>query len=77
MESKNFIVYCDASYSGWGALLIQERNVIAYTSKQLKVHECNNTIHDLKLVAVVFAFKQWRHYLYVVKCEVYKDHRSL
>ena len=33
--------------------------------------------HDLELVAVMFALKQWRHYLYGVKCEVYTDHRSL
>ena len=25
----------------------------------------------------MFALKQWRHYLYGVKCEVYTDHRSL
>ena len=74
---KNFIVYCDASYSGLGAVLMQEKNVIAYASRQLKVHERNYPIHDLELAAVVFALKQWRHYLYGVKCEVYTDHRSL
>ena len=56
---------------------MQERNVIAYASRQLKVHECNYPTHDFELAAVVFALKQWRHYLYGVKCEVYTDHRSL
>ncbi|WMV18783.1 hypothetical protein MTR67_012168 [Solanum verrucosum] len=28
-------------------------------------------------VEVAFALKQWRHYLYGVKCEVYTDYRSL
>ena len=56
---------------------MQEKNVIAYASRQLKVHERNYPIHDLELAAVVFALKQWRHYLYGVKCEVYTDHRSL
>ena len=32
VEGKNFIVYCDASYSGLGAVLMKEKNVIAYTS---------------------------------------------
>ena len=77
VEGKNFIVYCDSSYSGLGAVLMQERNVIAYASRQLKVHERNYPTHDLELAAVVFALKQWRHYLYGVKCEVYTDHRSL
>ena len=52
-------------------------NVIAYASRQLKVHERNYPTNDLELAAVVFALKQWRHYLYGVKCEVYTDHRSL
>ena len=77
VEGKNFVVYCDASYSGLGAVLMQEKNVIAYASRQLKVHECNYPTHDLELAAVVSALKQWRHYLYGVKCEVYTDHRSL
>ena len=28
VEGKNFIVYCDASYSGLGAMLMQEKNVM-------------------------------------------------
>ena len=56
---------------------MQEKNVIAYASRQLKVHEHNYLTHDLELAAVVFALKQWRHYLYGVKCELYTDHRSL
>ena len=77
MEGKNFVVYCDASYSGFGAVLMQEKSVIAYASRQLKVQKRNYPTHDLELAAVVFALKQWRHYLYGVKCEVYTDHRSL
>ena len=50
VEGKNFIVYCDASYSGFGAMLMQEKNVIAYASRQLKVHERNYPTHDLSLL---------------------------
>nr|GEZ87344.1 putative reverse transcriptase domain-containing protein [Tanacetum cinerariifolium] len=42
----------------------QKEKVIAYASRQLKVHEKNYTTHDLDLGAVVFALKMWRHYLY-------------
>nr|GEZ25547.1 putative reverse transcriptase domain-containing protein [Tanacetum cinerariifolium] len=62
--SENFMVYCDASHKGLGAVLIQKEKVIAYASRQLKVHEKNYTTHDLELGAVVFALKMWRHYLY-------------
>nr|GEZ70314.1 hypothetical protein [Tanacetum cinerariifolium] len=62
--SENFVVYCDASHKGLGAVLMQKEKVIAYVSRQLKVHEKNCTTHDLELGAVVFALKMWRHYLY-------------
>nr|GEW37406.1 retrotransposon protein, putative, Ty3-gypsy subclass [Tanacetum cinerariifolium] len=75
--SKNFVVYCDASHKGLGAVLMQKEKVIAYASCQLKVHEKNYTTHDLKLGAVVFALKMWRHYLYGTKYVVFTDHKSL
>nr|GFD02805.1 putative reverse transcriptase domain-containing protein [Tanacetum cinerariifolium] len=75
--SKNFVVYCDASYKSLGAVLMQKEKVIAYASRQLKVHEKNYTTHDLELGAVVFALKMWRHYLYGTKCVVFTDHKSL
>ena len=42
---------------GLGAVLMQEKNVIAYASRQLKVHERNYPTHDLELAAVVFCIK--------------------
>ncbi|GJW89871.1 putative reverse transcriptase domain-containing protein [Tanacetum coccineum] len=62
--SENFVVYCDASRKGLGAVLMQREKVIAYASHQLKIHEKNYTTYDLELGAVVFALKIWRHYLY-------------
>ncbi|GKA00288.1 putative reverse transcriptase domain-containing protein [Tanacetum coccineum] len=55
--SENFVVYCDASHKGLGAVLMQKEKVIAYASRQLRVHEKNYTTHDLELGAVVFALK--------------------
>ncbi|GJV82994.1 putative reverse transcriptase domain-containing protein [Tanacetum coccineum] len=75
--AENFIVYCDASHKGLGAVLMQNEKVIAYASRQLKIHEKNYTTHDLELGAVVFALKIWRHYLYGTKCMVFTDHKSL
>ncbi|GJV24719.1 putative reverse transcriptase domain-containing protein [Tanacetum coccineum] len=75
--AENFIVYCDASHKGLGVVLMQNEKVIAYASRQLKIHEKNYTTHDLELGAVVFALKIWRHYLYGTKCTVFTDHKSL
>nr|GEV68696.1 reverse transcriptase domain-containing protein [Tanacetum cinerariifolium] len=76
-ESKDFVVYCDASHKGLGAVLMQREKVIAYASRQLKIHKKNYTTHDLELGSVVFALKIWRHYLYGTKYTVYTDHKSL
>ncbi|GJW81009.1 retrotransposon protein, putative, ty3-gypsy subclass [Tanacetum coccineum] len=75
--ADNFIVYCDASHKGLGAVLMQNKKVIAYALRQLKIHEKNYTTHDLELGAVVFALKIWRHYLYGTKCIVFTDRKSL
>nr|GEX52024.1 putative reverse transcriptase domain-containing protein [Tanacetum cinerariifolium] len=75
--SKDFVVYCDASHKGLGVVLMQREKVIAYVSRQLKIHEQNYTTHDLELGSVVFALKIWRHYLYGTKCTVFTDHKSL
>ncbi|GKC59244.1 putative reverse transcriptase domain-containing protein [Tanacetum coccineum] len=68
--NDDFIVYCDASLQGLGAVLMQREKVIAYASRQLKPHEENYTTHDLELGAVIFALKIWRHYLYDYDCEI-------
>ncbi|GJS13951.1 putative reverse transcriptase domain-containing protein [Tanacetum coccineum] len=64
---EDFMVYCDASGIGLGCVLMQRGKVIAYASRQLKIHKKNYTTHDLELGAVVFALKIWRHYLYGTK----------
>ena len=74
---ESFVVYCDASKMGLGGVLMQNHQVVAYASRQLKVHEKNYSTHDLELAAVVFALKIWRHYLYGSKFEVFSDHKSL
>ncbi|GKB72532.1 putative reverse transcriptase domain-containing protein, partial [Tanacetum coccineum] len=41
--ANNFVVYCDASNQGFGCVLMQRNKVIAYASRQLKIHEKNYT----------------------------------
>ncbi|GJZ80075.1 putative reverse transcriptase domain-containing protein [Tanacetum coccineum] len=73
---EDFVVYCDAFGIGLGCVLMQRGKVIAYASRQLKIHEKNYTTHDLELGAVVFALKIWRHYLYGTKSVIYTDHKN-
>jgi len=70
-------VYCDASKLGLGGVLIQDDKVVAYASRQLRIHERNYPTHDLELVVVVFVLKIWRQYMYGSIFEVFSDHKSL
>lgn len=54
---EHFVMYCDASKMDLGG-------VLAYASRQLRVHEKNYPTHDLELAAVEFMLKIWRHYLF-------------
>ena len=71
------MVYTDASRVGLGCVLMQRGKVIAYGSRQLRKHEGNYPTHDLEMVAVIFALKIWRSYLYGGKVQVFTDHKSL
>ena len=72
-----FTVYTDASSSGLGIVLMQDGRVVAYASRQLKKHEQNYPVHDLKLAAVVMALKMWKHHLYGARFEIFTNHKSL
>ncbi|GJS78916.1 putative reverse transcriptase domain-containing protein [Tanacetum coccineum] len=74
---EDFVVYCDASGIRLGYVLMQRGKVIAYASRQLKMHENSYMTHDLELGAVMFALKIWRHYLYGTNRVIYTDHKSL
>nr|GEX67418.1 putative reverse transcriptase domain-containing protein [Tanacetum cinerariifolium] len=75
--SKDFVDYCDALHKGLGDVLMQREKVVAYASRQLKIHEKKYVTHDLELGSIVFALKIWRQYLYGTKCMVFTDHKSL
>jgi hypothetical protein len=76
-STKPFDVYCDASGTGLGSVLMQEGRVISYSSRQLSRHEEHYRTHDLELVAVVMALRIWRHYLLGNVINIYTDHKSL
>ncbi|GJX53911.1 putative reverse transcriptase domain-containing protein [Tanacetum coccineum] len=63
----------ELSDKGLGVVLMQNEKVIAYASRQLKIHEKNYMTHDLELGTVVFALKIWSRWLELLSdydCEI-------
>ncbi|GKB99442.1 putative reverse transcriptase domain-containing protein [Tanacetum coccineum] len=61
------------SLKGYGAVLMQREKVIAYASRQLKVHEYNYTTHDLELGAIKelnLRQRRWIELLSDYDCEI-------
>ena len=75
--SGPFEVYCNASRRDLGYVLMQNHNMVAYASRQLKPHKVNYLTHDLELAVIMFVLKIWRHYLYGVRFEVFSDYKIL
>ena len=75
--TDGFVIYCDASQVGIGCVLMQHGEVTVYASRKLKTNEKNCPTHDLELVVIVFALKNWRHYIYVVHVDVFTDEKIL
>ncbi|GJX95275.1 putative reverse transcriptase domain-containing protein [Tanacetum coccineum] len=81
--NDDFVVYCDASHHGLGAVFMQREKVIAYASRQLKPHEENYTTHDLELGAVHILDqkelnmrqRRWLEFLADYDCEI-RYHRG-
>nr|GEX57944.1 putative reverse transcriptase domain-containing protein [Tanacetum cinerariifolium] len=51
--SEDFVVYCDASHKGLGAVLMQRENVISYASRQLKGKLNPRYVRPFKVLAKV------------------------
>ncbi|GKF34022.1 putative reverse transcriptase domain-containing protein, partial [Tanacetum coccineum] len=80
--SKDFIAYCDASKKGLGTILMQREKVIAYASRQLKIHEKNYTTHDLELARNFYQKelnmrqRRWLELLSDYDCEIHYHPRK-
>jgi hypothetical protein len=80
--SKTFILHTNASGYALGAVLAQkdEENkeyACAYASRVLKGAELHYGITEKECLAVVYAFKQFRIYLYGSKFKIVTDHSAL
>jgi len=72
-----FVVCTDASNAGLGAVLEQDGRVVCMASRCLKPHEFNYSTIEKECLAVIFAVKQFRHYLLGGHFLLRTDHQPL
>jgi hypothetical protein len=75
--AKPFDIYYYDFGTSLGGVLMQESQVISYSSRQLRHHEEHFPTHNLELAPVVMALRTWRHYLLLNAIHIYTDHESL
>lgn len=75
--SKPFTLTTDASNIAIGAVLSQGHGPLCFASRTLNKHECNYSKIEKELLAIVWATKQFRHYLYGRKFVIKTEHRPL
>ena len=76
-EAEPFVLQTDASAIGLGAVLEQYGHVIAYASRSLTSSERNYSVIQRECLAIVFALKQFRHYLLGRSFQIHTDHEPL
>jgi len=77
VEASSFVVYTDASSIGIGAVLEQDSHLIAYASRALTKSEKHYSVIQHECLAVVYAFKQFCHYLIGRSFTLVTDHAPL
>ncbi|CAL9030351.1 unnamed protein product [Prunus brigantina] len=75
--TKDFVIECDASNGGIGAILSQDRHPIAYLSKALSPKHRSLSVYDKEMMAVVRAVEHWRPYLLGRKFKILTDHQTI
>ncbi|KAD3069344.1 hypothetical protein E3N88_37224 [Mikania micrantha] len=75
--SQPFVIECDASGRGIGAVLMQHQKPIAFFSKGLSDRKLSKSVYDREMMALVLAVQHWRQYLLGTRFIVYTDQKSL
>ena len=75
--SKLYVLECDVSGKGVGAVLMQEGRLMAYYSKALSLIRLELSTYEKELLVIVMAVTKWRHYLSGRHFKIKTDHQSL
>jgi hypothetical protein len=75
--NQPFIVNCDASGAGFGAVLHQGDGPLAYFSRPFAARHLKLAAYEQELISLVQAVRHWRPYLWGRSFQVHTDHYSL
>ena len=80
-EDCEIEIFTDSCYYGMGCILGQIQNerhvVISYNSKLFNSAQTNYTVTEKECLAIVFAVKKYRHYIFGKHFTIYSDHNPL